>query len=80
MTLDSSARGSTPSPTQPTPFLETISVIITAWRRRQFLQEALGSVRVGVGSPVELVVVSDFHNEGLEREVQSRQGKWVVSR
>ena len=80
MTRDSAARGSIPSPTQPTPFPETISVIITAWRRRQFLQEALGSVRTGARSPVELVVVSDFHNEGLEREVQGRQGKWVVSR
>ena len=80
MTRDSAARGSIPSPTQPTPFPETISVIITAWRRRRFLEEALGSVRTGARSPVELVVVSDFHNEGLEREVQGRQGKWVVSR
>src|SRR5438093_851738 len=61
------------------PFPETISVIVTAWRRRQFLEEALSSVRVGVGSPVELVVVSDFHDGDLEREVQGRHGKWVVS-
>ena len=76
---DSATRGSIPRPTQPTPFPETISVIITAWRRRRFLEEALGSVRTGARSPVELVVVSDFHNEDLEREVQGRQGKWVVS-
>jgi len=78
--LDSAARGSIPRPTPPTPFPETISVIITAWRRRRFLEEALGSVRTGARSPVELVVVSDFHNEDLEREVQGHQGKWVVSR
>src|SRR5438445_10782341 len=65
---------------EPTPVRETISVIITAWRRRQFLAEALASVRFGVGSPVELVVVSDFHNEDLEREVRNRQGRWVLSR
>jgi len=78
-TLDSATRGSVPRPTQPMPFPETISVIVTAWRRRQFLEEALSSVRVGVGSPVELVVVSDFHDGDLEREVQGRHGKWVVS-
>ncbi len=78
--LDSAARGSIPRPTQPTPFPETISVIISAWRRRRFLEEALGSVRTAARSPVELVVVSDFHNEDLEREVQGRQGKWVASR
>ena len=79
-TRESGSRGSAPMSIEPTPVRETISVIITAWRRRQFLAEALASVRFGVGSPVELVVVSDFHNEDLEREVRNRQGRWVLSR
>ena len=78
-TLGSAIGGSVPRPVQPMPTPETISVIVTAWRRRQFLGEAIASVRVGDRSPVELVVVSDFHNEDLERAVRDRQGKWVVS-
>jgi len=59
---------------------ETISVVVTAWRRRQFLREALASVQLTGGSPVEIVVAASFHDEGLEREVRERQGKWVLSR
>ena len=77
---DYGSRGSGPISVEPTPVRETISVIITAWRRRQFLSEALASVRIPPGSPIDLVVVSDFHNDDLEREVRSRQGKWVLSR
>src|SRR5207245_913735 len=72
---DYGSRGSGPISVEPTPVRETISVIITAWRRRQFLSEALASVRIPPGSPIDLVVVSDFHNDDLEREVRSRQGK-----
>jgi hypothetical protein len=67
-------------PSQPKSSRVTVSVVITAWRRRQFLGEALASVRFAVGSPFELVVASDFHNDDLEREVRNRQGKWVLSR
>ena len=77
---DYGSRGSGPISVEPTPVRETISVIITAWRRRQFLSEALASVRIPPGSPIDLVVVSDFHNDDLEREVRIRQGKWVRSR
>jgi len=59
---------------------ETISVVATAWHRRQFLREAIASVQLAGGSPVEIVVAASFHDEGLEREVRERQGKWVVSR
>ena len=79
-TPDSGSRGSAPMSLEPTPVRETISVIITAWRRRKFLSEALASVRFAPGLPVDLVVVSDFQNDDLEREVRNRQGKWVISR
>jgi len=78
-TVDSGTRRSAPISTQQTPVRETISVIITAWRRRKFLREAIASVRFAAGSSVELVVVSDFHDEDLERQVREREGKWVLS-
>src|SRR2546425_216880 len=64
----------------PTGETETISVIATAWRRRQFLREALASVRLIGGPPIEIVVASSFHDEGLEHDVRERHGKWVLSR
>ena len=77
--LDPAVRGSELFPNHH-PIHETISVIVTAWRRRQFLGEALSSVKVGGETPVELVVVSDFHDEDLEREVRNRRGRWVLSK
>jgi len=59
---------------------ETVSVVVTAWRRREFLGEAIASVRFAVGSPFELVVAADFHDDDLEREVRERRGTWIVSR
>lgn len=59
---------------------ETISVVVTAWRRRQFLADAIGSAQSAKGVPFELVVVADFHDDELEREVEKRQGTWVLSR
>ncbi|TLZ94239.1 MAG: glycosyltransferase [Methanobacteriota archaeon] len=58
---------------------ETLSVVITAWRRQQFLAEALGSVLSDSGLPVEVVVVADFVNQDLERQVRGRGGKWILS-
>jgi len=59
---------------------QTISVVATAWHRRQFLREAIASVQPAAGSPVEIVVAASFHDEGLEREVRKRHGRWVLSR
>ena len=79
-TPDPLSREEGPPSDSPTWEKETLSVVATAWRRRQFLHEALASVRLAGGSPVEIVVVSSFHDEGLEREVRERHGKWVLSK
>jgi len=68
------------SEAQPKLVHESVSVVVTAWDRREFLGEAIASVRSAVGSPFELVVAADFHDEDLEREVRALQGAWVVSR
>ncbi len=59
---------------------ETVSVVVTAWQRRHLVGEALDSVKFPDGLPVELVVVADFADDALAREVQKRRGKWIVSR
>ncbi len=59
---------------------ETVSVVVTAWRRRRFLGEALASARFGAGSPFEIIVAADFHDDDLERNVRERDGTWVLSR
>ncbi len=59
---------------------ETLSVVVTAGSRRQFLAQALASVRLPSGLGSELVVVTDFADEPLEDEVRRRHGIWVVSR
>jgi len=61
------------------PARDTVSVVVTAWRRREFLRDALASVRFEVGSPFELVVVADFRDDHLEHELRKRQGRWVLS-
>lgn len=66
-------------PTPGTRVSETISVVVTAWQRRRFLREALASVQFPAGSPFDLVVVAGFRDDDLEREVQKRNGKWLVS-
>ncbi len=58
---------------------EIVSVVLTAWRRRHFLREALASVQSPDGSPLEVIVVADFDDDDLEREVRERQGKWIVT-
>jgi len=77
---DPTWNSSTPTKTHPSSIRESCSIVVTAWRRREFLGEALASVRSAVGSPFELVVAADFHDDDLEREVRALQGTWVVSR
>jgi len=62
------------------PVQETISVVVTAWRRREFLGDALASVQSPAGWPLELVVVADFSGGDVEQEVRRRNGKWILSR
>lgn len=58
---------------------ESVSVVITAWNRKRFLGDALASVHFEPSVSGEIVVVANFHDDDLEREVQSRGGVWVLS-
>ena len=58
---------------------ETLSVVVSAGRRRAFLPEALATVRSASAPPAELVVAAEFRDEVLEETVRRLGGRWVVS-
>jgi hypothetical protein len=62
----------------PTPPLG-LSVVVTAWNRREFLAEAVGSATSTPGARVEIVVVANFRDDRLEEKVRVRGGLWVES-
>jgi hypothetical protein len=57
-----------------------LSVIVTAWDRRQFLAQALESVENRLPASTEVVVVANFSDPGLEAHVRANDGQWVISR
>jgi glycosyltransferase involved in cell wall biosynthesis len=56
-----------------------LSVVVTAWNRREFLAEAIGSVTSSPRTRVEIVVVANFRHDRLEEKVRVLGGFWVES-
>ena len=65
-----SNRGEAPTPSVPSP---SLSVLVTAWRRRDFLGEALRSVERQTlpREEFEVVVVRDFEDPSTDRQIAS---------
>lgn len=55
------------------------AVIITAWNRREYLEDAIGSVYRTTAAPEELAVVTNFRDARLERRVAGHGGRWILS-
>lgn len=55
------------------------AVVLTAWNRRGYLAEAIDSVRRCLQPPDELVAVTNYRDDVLERRVTDGGGKWVIT-